>query len=275
MFKLINQKHESIINQFLENVDYSNLSKIVNDLVEIIEKIRIDIPEKKRISYGRFNIVKLLGEIIYSTLSDKKISIYDFVNPIFENPEHNSFVRSLMIQILTIHGENLNELEKVLTFIEKAAKDEDWIVRECSQGYVRKLTKKHPEQMHQWYSVKVNSDNALERRFVSESLRPVSENGWLKKQPEYALSIIQNLFKEADEYPRTSVGNSLSDWMRIDESNTLKIVKKLANNGDKNSYWIAYRACRNLVKKKPLLVMNILKTDEYIYKDRKFYRKDF
>ncbi len=51
-------------------------------------------------------------------------------------------------------------------------------------------------------------------------------------------------------------------------------MKKLAGSGNDNSYWIAYRACRNLVKKEPVLVMDILKIDRYKYKDRDVERKD-
>jgi hypothetical protein len=46
------------------------------------------------------------------------------------------------------------------------------------------------------------------------------------------------------------------------------IVDKLVKDGDKNAYWIAYRACRNLVKKEPHKVMDLLGVDEYKYKDR-------
>ena len=63
--------------------------------------------------------------------------------------------------------------------------------------------------------------------------------------------------------------------MRINLEYTLPVVKGLASNGDDNSYWIASRACRNLVKKEPLLVMDILRTDHYKYKDRDFRRADY
>lgn len=41
---------------------------------------------------------------------------------------------------------------------------------------------------------------------------------------------------------------------------------------DGNSYWIATRACRNLVKKEPQRVRDALGVDEYHYKERHFYR---
>ena len=54
-----------------------------------------------------------------------------------------------------------------------------------------------------------------------------------------------------------------------------KLVEELVNSGDKNSYWIAYRACRNLVKKEPIKVMDLLKIDEYKYKKRVYVRDDY
>ena len=109
----------------------------------------------------------------------------------------------------------------------------------------------------------------------AESLRPVSDNRWLHKQPDFAFSIIKHLFKEPEPYPRTSVGNNLSDWMRVDEKRTYPVVERLAKNGDKNSHWIAYRACRNLIKKEPEKVMDLLNVKQYKYKDRVYFRRDY
>jgi 3-methyladenine DNA glycosylase AlkC len=120
----------------------------------------------------------------------------------------------------------------------------------------------------------VRSTDPNLRRFVSESLRPVVENRWFHNQPEYAVDIIHHLFQESDPYPRTSVGNNLSDWMRVDQETIWPIVVKLAKNGDKNSYWIAYRACRNYVKKQPAKVMDLLQVNEYKYKNRIHKRED-
>ena len=53
------------------------------------------------------------------------------------------------------------------------------------------------------------------------------------------------------------------------------LVKELVDSGDKNSYWIAYRACRNLVKKEPIKVMDLLKVDEYKYKKRIHKRSEY
>ena len=275
MFKLITSVHEKQILSIIEKFESTSISNLANSLDILINQIRSDIPEKKKISYGRYTIIKKLGIFIYPLLSDKNIDIKDFVYTIFNNTEHDEFVRSLSVQILSVYGNETGNLDDSLKLFEKASCDDSWEVRECSQGFVRKLVKNHPDKIHKWYLKMVTSKNPMQRRFASESLRPVADNKWFRNKPEFAFSIIENLYKEPEQYPRSSIGNSLSDWMRVDETSTFEIVKKLAINGDKNSYWIAYRACRNYVKKEPIIVMNLLKTDKYTYKSKTYFRKDY
>lgn len=110
---------------------------------------------------------------------------------------------------------------------------------------------------------------------MAETQRPVQENRWFYKNPEYPLSILRHLFKENATYPRTSVGNNLSDLARILPDLVYELVKELVESGNENSYWIAYRACRNLVKNEPIKVMDLLRVDEYKYKNRIYLRSDY
>ena len=274
MFKLINQIHEEEIRTLVNIAANSDISTIAGELNKIIILIHSDIPDNKRISCGRYSIARDVGLFLYPLLKEKGIDIVELASKIFDDTGNDQFVRSLCTQLLSIYGDETGALNKVLPAFEKAASDENWILRECAAGFIRKLIIKFPDEMQIWYTMMVTSEDALQRRFAAESLRPVADNSWIKRNPDFAFSILERLFKEPNSYPRTSAGNNLSDWMRIDKNRTLEIVKRLANNGDKNSYWIAYRACRNLVKKEPLLVMDILKTDRYIYKDRKFFREN-
>lgn len=97
----------------------------------------------------------------------------------------------------------------------------------------------------------VESDNAWLRRFVAETLRPGQENRWFYTQPDYPLTVPWHLFREGAPYPRTSVGNGLSDLARRLPDLVYRLIEELMATDDKNSYWIAYRACRNLVKRDP------------------------
>jgi 3-methyladenine DNA glycosylase AlkC len=160
----------------------------------------------------------------------------------------------------------------VLEFFLQAADSEDWVVREFAAAGFRKLIRPGREIALPWLKQVAQSDKPNLRRFVSETLRPVADNQWLQKEPETSLEILRILFREVHLFPRTSVGNNLSDLARRNPELILAIVKELVESGDKNSYWIAYRACRNLVKQDPDKVMDILGVDEYHYKDRNFYR---
>ncbi len=275
MFKLIDLHHEEKISDFVNDIQTLDTESSVDRISQIIQHIYADIPDKKRISYGRYSIIKKMGICMYPLLEEKSVDICSLVAGIFDNAEYDQFVRSFTIQLLSIYGQETGKLEKVLPLFEQAAVSEHWEMRECSAGFIHKLVKKFPEPMHKWYLKMVKSANDKDRRFASESLRPVSENRWLHKNPKFAFSILEHLYTEPKDYPRTSVGNNLSDWMRVNQEVTLPIVKQLAANGDKNSYWIAYRACRNLVKKDPLFVMDMLKINQYIYKDRNFKRDDY
>jgi 3-methyladenine DNA glycosylase AlkC len=272
---LITPHHLEKIDTFIEGLPESDISVISIELEKLIDTIYKDIPEKKRISTGRYSIVKTLGQELYPRLREAGIDLQEFAAGIYENNDIDRFVRSLGVQLYALYGMETSDLDTVHLIFETAAGDEDWIVRECSSGFIRKLVKKYPDEMKSWYLEMVYSDDPHQRRFVSESLRPVVENRWFHKCPDYALGIIKNLFFESAPYPRTSVGNNMSDWMRVNQEVAWPIVVELARNGDKNSYWIAYRACRNYVKKEPLKVLELLEVEEYKYKTRIHRKEDY
>ena len=275
MFQLINTSHQKKILNIAKKVEHFNMSLITNELYGLIELIRAEIPEKKKISYGRYTIIKQMGLKLYPILENLGVDVYDFALKLFENTGSDQFVRCLGIQLISIYGLELTNLKKVLSVFEKAATDKHWEMRECSAGFVRKLIKEHPAHMKKWYLTQAKSYNPDLRRFSSESIRPVADNIWFKNNPDFCFSVLENLYAEANPYPRTSVGNSLSDWARIDKEHVYRIITKLVKSRNKNSYWIAYRACRNLVKTEPIQVMNLLGVDEYVYKKRRYKRSDY
>ncbi|MBN2051216.1 MAG: hypothetical protein JW760_12260 [Spirochaetales bacterium] len=274
MFQLLSPDHRKSLILLVGKISDSPRSDIRENLTRLIERVRSDIPEKKRISLGRYSIVRDLGLEMYPLLAESGVDAFAFGVSLFEKRDADPFVRSLGVQLVSIHGLEPGSLDEVLEVFRRAAADEDWLVRECSAGFVRKLVKEYPEELRRWYLAMVRSEDPLKRRFASESLRPVADNRWFRNNSDYVFSIIEHLFTEPDAYPRTSAGNALSDWMRIGEERTRALVERLAKSGNRNSYWIAYRACRNLVKKDPLWVLDTLGVEEYKYKDRFFARKE-
>lgn len=269
MDNTIEQKiQDDVINCLLQQ-DYE---RAIRNIPTVLDDLYANIPEKKRISYGRVYTIKILSQYLYTHLLDRDTPIYQIASTLFT--KSNEFrTKGVALGMLSLYG--LKDYQQVLPYFESAAMSDNWEEREFSQMFFRKLIKKYPDEMKAYLLRLVKSENANIRRFVGETLRPCQENQWFYKNPEYPLSVLRNLFQEDSPYPRTSVGNNLSDLARRLPGLVYDLVKELVASGDKNSYWIAYRACRNLVKKEPIRVMDLLGVDEYKYKKRIHKRSEY
>ena len=255
----------NIVLQEKYNLAIKNISNIVDELYT-------NIPDDKRISYGIVYTIKVLSEYLYFRLIEINAPLYQITSKIFkESDDFKS--KAVSLGILSFYG--LIDYKKVFPYFESAAASSDWNMRELSSILFRKIIKKYPDKTKKYLLKLIKSKDANLRRFISETLRPVQENRWFYKNPDYPLSILKNMFKESSPYPRTSVGNNLSDLAKKLPDRVYGLIKELVESGDQNPYWIAYRACRNLVKKEPIKVMNLLKVDEYKYKKRIYKRDDY
>ena len=245
---------------------------VVEAISKVINELYANIPGSKRISYGIVHTIKVLSEYLYTHLIELDAPVYEIASSIFSR-SRDFKSKGVSLGILSFYG--LDAHEKVLPYFKSAAASSDWNVREFAQMFFRKLIKTYPAEMSEFLLELVKSEDANIRRFVAETLRPVQENRWFYKNPDYPLSILKKMFKESSPYPRTSVGNNLSDLARQLPELVYGLVNELVDSGDKNAYWIAYRACRNLVKEDPDRVMDLLNVDEYIYKKRRYRRNDY
>jgi 3-methyladenine DNA glycosylase AlkC len=264
----LEKKIQNIVDDFLRN----EYDLAIRDICNILDELYNNIPDSKRISYGRVYTIKVLSEYLYTHLAEIDAPIFQITVSIFEK-SGDFKAMGVSLGILSFYA--LRDFERTLPYFKSAAASADWDTRELSQMFFRKLIRKYPDKMkkHLLQLAKSSDDNI--RRFVGETLRPVQENRWFYKNPEYPLSILKHMFQENSAYPRTSVGNNLSDLARHLPDLVYDLVKELVDSRDSNSYWIAYRACRNLVKKEPIKVMDLLKVDEYKYKDRLYRRSDY
>ena len=244
-------------------------TEALSRLFDILYK---NIPDKDRLSHGEVYIIRELSKNIHPKLIYGSAEIYQCGEYFFKNSE-DFHVQGIGLNILSFYG--VQAPDKVFHFFEIAAKSDRWHLREYAQMFFKKIIKKHPNKSHDFLLEKVKSDSPLIRRFVAETLRPVQENRWLYKEIDYSLSILKHLFKEKDAYPRTAVGNNLSDISKQLPEMVLEIVKELIASNDSNSYWIGYRACRNLIKQNPIAVMDILQIDRYKYKSKIYFRHDY
>ena len=241
-------------------------------VADVLKELYGNIPENKRISFGIVYTVQVLSKYLFSSLVEINAEVYEISTALFE--ESRDFrSRGVALGILSFYG--VDDYRTVLPFFEASASSADWNMREFAQMFFRKLIRKWPDEMKEYLLKLTDHSDPNIRRFVSETLRPVKENKWFYKSPNYSVPILRKLFKESAQYPRTSVGNNLSDLARNLPNLVFELVEELVASGDRNSYWIAYRACRNLVKKEPIKVMNLLQVDEYRYKKRVYKRSEY
>ncbi len=265
---LNNNLKKEIKTVIARDIKYKNFSELCDEVERFINIIYNSIPDNKRISFGIVATIKLLGEFIFNILLEKNLPVFEIAKKLY-NTSQNFKPRAVALCILSFYG--LENYKFVLPFFEKSADSYYWNEREVTAILFRKLIKKYPEEMKKFLLKLVKSAAPNIRRFIGESLRPVQENKWFFNNIEYPLSIIKYLFKEHHPYPRTSVGNNLSDISKKLPDVVFKIVEELVQSGNKDSYWIAYRGCRNLVKKYPEKVGKLLNITEYKYK-KKVYK---
>jgi len=246
----------------------SDYQAALQDMVEVLDQLYANIPDRKRVSFGVVFTIKVLAELMVVQLCEAQADIFKIASHLFKDSKDHRYT-GVALGILASYPIG-NNFQQVLPYFELSAASNDWEVREYTQMFFRRLIKQYPGEAKVALLKLVHSEDANIRRFVSETLRPVQENRWFYRQPEYSLEILRHLFREKATYPRTSVGNNLSDLARRLPDLVYHLVEELVNSGDENSYWIAYRACRNLVKVDPTKVMALLRVKQYNYKDRKY-----
>ena len=268
---LTSELETNIQHEILTPATRGDYDLAVKSIDPILQELYANIPEKKRISYGRVHTIKVLAKYLYAHLVEEKAPVFEIASQLYAAGETN-WSKGMALGILANHG--MNDYPSVLPYFESAAGSQEWDLREHAQMFFRRLIKKYPAEMQEFLLRLVVSEDPNLRRFVSETLRPVQENKWFYKDPDYSLTVLRHLFRERYPYPRTSVGNNLSDLARRLPELVYELVEELVASGNKHSYWIAYRACRNLVKKEPVRVMDLLGVDEYKYKKAVYKRGD-
>ncbi len=251
--------------------DYRGIHLNLKEIEKMTDIMKSRIPDKKRISFGITYVVIQLGDTIWKSWEEQNRKLFSKSMKSLWEKADNHKQQAVLLRIMGHYGLSTDFFE-VTPYIENAAKSDDWILREFAPTFLRMYTKADRKAAQAYLLKLVESDNPYIRRLASESLRPVTDLSWIQKEPDYSLKILRKLFNESAEYPRSSVGNNLSDLARKNPGLVFDLVKELVGMKDKNSYWIAYRACRNLVKTDTLHVLDLLGVDEYKYKKRVYGR---
>ena len=259
------QAQKDIVEQLLRD----DISAAIDNIPSLLDALYANIPAKKRISYGRVHTIKVLANYLYDQFLEWKAPGFIIATKLVKRANER---RTLGVALCLLSLFKQDAFPTAIDHFERAARSDDWEVREFSQMFFRKIIQHHREDIQAYLLETAKSKDPKLRRFVAETLRPCVENKWIYDKPQYSLKVLRQLFQEKAAYPRTAVGNNLSDLARRLPELVYDLIAELAGTGDQNAYWIAYRACRNLVKKDPIRVMDLLKIDAYKYKQRIYHR---
>jgi 3-methyladenine DNA glycosylase AlkC len=270
---LLDDRLKSMIQgQIVEAFIQGQVEGALEAIPRVLDALYAAIPEKKRLSYGRYTTIKVLAEELFDQFEVINLSRLE-IGALITSRSKDYRAVGVGLGVLSLYG--LIDCPSVLPYFEAAAGADHWEPREYAQGLFRKIVKMHRGEIKGYLLKLVQSEDPNLRRFVSETLRPVVENQWLHKDIDYSVSLLRHLFREPKPYPRTSVGNNLSDIARRNPELVYNLVSELVAMDNKNASWIATRACRNLVKVDPIRVMDLLGVDEYKYKQRIYHRNEF
>ncbi|MDY7393789.1 DNA alkylation repair protein [Aureibaculum sp. 2210JD6-5] len=112
--------------------------------------------------------------------------------------------------------------------------------------FIRKYPEKCLKQMKEW----ALSDNFHLRRLASEGLRP--KLPWSTKldtfndRPEPVFEILELLKEDEIMFVKKSVGNHLTDWLKVNPEPTKNLIRKWRKSDNKHTQWIIKRATRKI-----------------------------
>ena len=92
--------------------------KAEEEIIKIYTELYNKIPDGKKISYGNYTIVKMIGKAVYKKLEEKNTDIFNIAGIMFTQSD-NSRCKGVFLVILSYLG--LEDYKKVLPYFEEAA----------------------------------------------------------------------------------------------------------------------------------------------------------
>ncbi len=112
--------------------------------------------------------------------------------------------------------------------------------------FIRKYPNKSLKQMKKW----AQSSNFHLRRLASEGLRP--KLPWCTKldtfnaNPYPVFEVLELLKEDQVMFVKKSVGNHLTDWLKVNYEPTKLLINKWKESDNKHTQWIIKRATRKI-----------------------------
>ncbi len=122
--------------------------------------------------------------------------------------------------------------------------------RNTGEYAIRTFIRRYPEKSLQRMTTWAKSENFHLRRLASEGLRP--KLPWATKldlyndKPKVVFEILEILKEDEIMFVKKSVANHLTDWLKVNKSAAVALIKKWSKSKNKNTQWIIKRATRKI-----------------------------
>ena len=215
--------------------------------------------------FDRPSFIKAVDEgVIGKTYTQRIIYIAE---QLFEHLPKD-FTKAIKILIATLEEENPNEtgmfthywwIMPIAKYVELYGIDHydlsisaiaEITKRNTGEYAIRPFIRKYPDKCLQQMEVWAKSDNFHLRRLASEGLRP--KLPWSTKldtfsnNPEPVFQILEILRDDEIMFVKKSVGNHLTDWLKVNYQLTKELLEKWQKSDSKHTKWIGKRATRKI-----------------------------
>lgn len=122
--------------------------------------------------------------------------------------------------------------------------------RNTGEYAIRPFIRKYPEKCLKQMKIWAQSDNFHLRRLASEGLRP--KLPWSTKldtfndNPKPVFDILELLKEEEVLFVKKSVGNHLTDWLKVNYEPTKAFLQEWQRSENKHTQWMVKRATRKI-----------------------------
>ncbi len=122
--------------------------------------------------------------------------------------------------------------------------------RNTGEYAIRPYIRQNPDGLLRVMKRWAKSENFHLRRLASEGLRP--KLPWAPKldifndNPQPVFDILELLKEDDIKFVQKSVGNHLTDWLKVNPEPAKKMLKRWQKSNDKNTQWIVKRATRKI-----------------------------
>jgi 3-methyladenine DNA glycosylase AlkC len=214
------------------------------DTAAYIKTIKKECPE-----LGYSKRIELHADVLYDLLPPAYPKAIQILIPILgvENPHETGMFKNfywVMPVGKFVEKYGLDHFDLSMDAIAEITK------RNTGEYAVRPFLRKYPQRTIQILQQWAKSPNFHLRRLASEGSRP--KLPWSTKldvfidNPQPVFTILETLIEDDVRFVQKSVGNNLTDYLKVNKPAAVKFLKRFVNSDNKNTQWIIKHATRKI-----------------------------